>query len=120
DLDERAGFEPRKLRYSLAGSSASLDVVSVFELSVVDVFEVVELGVVEVVGLVAGVCPVFSVWNLSHTPTLRSRFATESEGCAPLRSQSSARSSSISINEGSSRGLYFPMISMNLPSRGLR
>ena len=51
---------------------------------------------------------------------LRKRVATDSEGCAPLRSQASARSSSMSITDGSPSGLYFPMISMNLPSRGLR
>src|SRR2546429_4232590 len=44
DLDERAGFEPRKLRYGAAGSSSSLAVASGIGLVefcvVVDVFEV--------------------------------------------------------------------------------
>ena len=61
-----------------------------------------------------------SAANFSQIPTLLSRFWTCSEGSAPVRSQCRARSSSISISDGSSSGWYFPMFSMNRPSRGAR
>src|SRR5205807_5986406 len=109
DLHERAGLDIRELGFG------PLYVVVVSAVAVV----VSGVGIV-VPEVDSGIGLVFSVWNLSHMPTLRSSTATASEGCAPLRSHASARSSLISITEGSSSGWYFPMISMNLPSRGLR
>ncbi len=45
----------------------------------------------------------------SQTPWIFSRFRTCSVGWAPSASQYSARSASISMNDGSSIGWYFPM-----------
>src|SRR5438034_1063773 len=56
----------------------------------------------------------------SQIPRTFSRLCTCSVGWAPCDSQYSARSSSISTSDGSSSGWYFPMFSMNRPSRGLR
>src|SRR6476646_3415005 len=53
-------------------------------------------------------------------PLVRSSPATVSEGWAPCSSQWRARSSSISINEGSVWGLYRPIVSIVRPSRGER
>src|SRR5213075_3158454 len=47
-------------------------------------------------------------------------FWTAPDGCAPLPSQSRTFPSSSSIVDGFVCGLYRPMISMNLPSRGER
>jgi hypothetical protein len=58
--------------------------------------------------------------NFSQIPIFTMRLRTWLEGWAPTRSQWRARSSSISINEGSSSGWYLPMFSMKRPSRGLR
>ena len=73
DLDERFPFQRRKplsaLRYGVGLSAAS--VVSLSELSVVDLGAALAPGVAR---------PVLSLWNLSHTPTLRNRVATDSEG----------------------------------------
>src|SRR4029077_5981518 len=53
-------------------------------------------------------------------PLVRSNVATVSDGCAPCSSQCLARSSSRTIVEGSVCGLYWPIVSIVLPSRGER
>src|SRR5919108_5651186 len=53
-------------------------------------------------------------------PLVRSRVATVFVGRAPFSSQCFARSSSITIREGSGCGLYWPMVSIVRPSRGER
>src|SRR3954451_21061071 len=53
-------------------------------------------------------------------PLVRSRVATVFVGRAPISSQCFARSSSITIREGSGWGLYWPIVSIVRPSRGER
>src|SRR5215211_2352541 len=53
-------------------------------------------------------------------PLVRSRVATVFVGRAPLSSQCFARSSSITISDGSGWGLYWPIVSIVRPSRGER
>src|SRR3954447_23151825 len=53
-------------------------------------------------------------------PLVRSRVATVFVGRAPWSSQCFARSSSITISEGSGCGLYWPIVSIVRPSRGER
>src|SRR5215204_6080375 len=53
-------------------------------------------------------------------PLVRSRVATVFVGRAPFSSQCFARSSSITIKEGSGCGLYWPIVSIVRPSRGER
>src|SRR3954463_7848086 len=53
-------------------------------------------------------------------PLVRSRVATVFVGRAPWSSQCFARSSSITISEGSGCGLYCPIVSIVRPSRGER
>src|SRR4051795_7006568 len=53
-------------------------------------------------------------------PLVRSRVATVFVGRAPFSSQCLARSSSITISEGSGCGLYWPIVSIVRPSRGER
>ena len=53
-------------------------------------------------------------------PLVRSSVATVAVGLAPCSSQCRARSSSISISEGSICGLYWPIVSIVRPSRGER
>src|SRR3954452_13873698 len=53
-------------------------------------------------------------------PLVRSSVATVLVGRAPLSSQCFARSSSITISDGSGCGLYCPMVSIVRPSRGER
>ena len=53
-------------------------------------------------------------------PLVRSRVATVRVGWAPCSSQWRARSSSITISEGSVCGLYWPIVSIVRPSRGER
>src|SRR5215218_3068784 len=53
-------------------------------------------------------------------PLVRSSPATVSEGWAPCSSQWRARSSSRTIVEGSVCGLYWPIVSIERPSRGER
>src|SRR5215210_6683750 len=53
-------------------------------------------------------------------PLVRSRVATVFVGRAPLSSQCFARSSSITIVDGSVCGLYWPIVSIVRPSRGER
>jgi len=48
------------------------------------------------------------------------RFATALDGCAPLEIQWCARSRSTSTIDGSTCGLYRPIVSMFRPSRGAR
>ena len=69
-------------------------------------------------GLTAGLLRSASYW--AHTPVVARSFCTCSVGCAPLRSHASAESASMETRDGSSRGAYWPMISMNRPSRGER
>ena len=56
----------------------------------------------------------------AHTPAISSSLPACSVGCAPTFNQCRARSESIVTTEGSARGAYCPMTSMNRPSRGLR
>jgi hypothetical protein len=58
--------------------------------------------------------------NSSHTPVAVRSFCTCSVGWAPCASHASAFSPSMSMNDGSWRGAYLPMISMKRPSRGER
>src|SRR5215470_9726206 len=53
-------------------------------------------------------------------PLVRSRVATVGGGRAAFLSQCLARSSSIAIRDGSSCGLYWPIVSIVRPSRGER
>src|SRR5262249_6573251 len=58
-----------------------------------------------------------AVLYAAHTPVISSSLPTSSVGCAPTRSQCSARSESIDTTDGSSRGAYWPSTSMKRPSR---
>ena len=53
-------------------------------------------------------------------PLVRNSVATWRVGRAPFSRQCLARSSSISISEGSVCGLYWPIVSIERPSRGER
>src|SRR5262245_56832862 len=53
-------------------------------------------------------------------PLVRRRVATVFVGRAPFSSQCLARSSSITISDGSGCGLYWPIVSIVRPSRGER
>ena len=53
-------------------------------------------------------------------PLVRSSVATVRVGWAPFSSQCWARSSSITISDGSVCGLYWPIVSIVRPSRGER
>src|SRR5256885_1531834 len=57
-------------------------------------------------------------WKRSRIPIRLRRILTDSVGCAPFFSQLRAFSSSMFTADGSTRGLYQPMLSMIRPSRG--
>jgi hypothetical protein len=116
----QAADEAVALRPDLVGEVILVLVIEVV-LVLVEDLEVVVFLVFELVARVVFVAHLaFAAMCCSHAPEMVRRRCTCSVGWAPLRSQSSALSLSMSTRGGSSRGPYFPMISTKRPSRGER